>query len=127
MDLEYNTTMKNMTKHKAARFLVMLAFLPLLLAAQEIPVQESLLKPVYIVPIEGPIDKGLALFIDRAVTDAEREGASFIIFHLDTFGGLVDAADEITPSRVTSNSLCCESKRCFWIVYPAQVPSSKSN
>ncbi len=51
--------------------------------------------PVYIVPIQGPIDNVLARYVGRAADDAEAAGASLIIFHLDTFGGLVDAADEI--------------------------------
>ena len=51
--------------------------------------------PVYIVPIQGPIDNVLARYVGRAADDAEAAGASLIIFHVDTFGGLVDAADTI--------------------------------
>ncbi len=51
--------------------------------------------PVYLVPVEGMIDNALAKYIDRAVDDAEEADASAILFHVDTFGGLVDAADAI--------------------------------
>ncbi len=51
--------------------------------------------PVYIVPISGMIDKGLALYVDRAISEAEASGSAVIVFHTDTFGGLVDAADQI--------------------------------
>ncbi len=51
--------------------------------------------PVYIVPIQGPIDNVLARYVGRAADDAEAADASLIIFHVDTFGGLVDAADKI--------------------------------
>jgi len=51
--------------------------------------------PVFIVPIEGTIDKGLSMYIERALDDAAEAGAATIIFHVDTFGGLVDAADVI--------------------------------
>ena len=51
--------------------------------------------PVYIVPIQGPIDNVLARYVERAAGDAEAADASLIIFHVDTFGGLVDAADKI--------------------------------
>lgn len=51
--------------------------------------------PVYLVPIEGMVDNGLARYLDRAVSDAEDAGAAVIVFHMDTFGGLVAAADEI--------------------------------
>lgn len=53
---------------------------------------------IYVVPIEGTIDNVLAHYLDRAIGDAESDGASLIIFHIDTFGGLVDAADHIRKS-----------------------------
>ena len=51
--------------------------------------------PVFVIPVEGMIDNGLAKYIGRAVEDAEKDDASFVLFHIDTFGGLVDAADRI--------------------------------
>lgn len=51
--------------------------------------------PVYVVPVEGMIDKALANYIDRALEDAAEADAALVVFHLDTFGGLVDAADQI--------------------------------
>lgn len=51
--------------------------------------------PVYVVPVEGMIDNGLARYIDRAIGDADAHDAALVVFHMDTFGGLVDAADEI--------------------------------
>jgi len=51
--------------------------------------------PVYIVPIDGMIDNGLARYLDRALADAIAADAALVIFEVDTFGGLVDAADRI--------------------------------
>ena len=51
--------------------------------------------PVYVVPIEGMIDNGLAKYIERALSDATEGEAALVLFHIDTFGGLVDAADKI--------------------------------
>lgn len=51
--------------------------------------------PVYLVPVDGMIDKGLARYIERATEDAEAANAALVVYHIDTFGGLVDAADEI--------------------------------
>ncbi len=51
--------------------------------------------PVYVVPVEGTIDNALARYIDRALGDAEKGGAALVVFHVNTFGGLVDAADHI--------------------------------
>ncbi len=56
---------------------------------------EPLTGSVFVVPIEGMIDNGLARYISRAIADAEAQGAGLIVFNIDTFGGLVDAADEI--------------------------------
>jgi len=49
----------------------------------------------FIVPVEGMIDGPLAAYIERALRDAADAGAGLVVFHIDTFGGLVDAADEI--------------------------------
>ncbi len=51
--------------------------------------------PVFVVPIEGMIDAALANYVDRALADAKAAGASAVVFHVNTFGGLVDAADQI--------------------------------
>ena len=51
--------------------------------------------PVYVVPVEGMIDNGLARYIERALDDADADSAAMVLFHIDTFGGLVDAADKI--------------------------------
>lgn len=51
--------------------------------------------PVFIIPIEGTIDNPLSNFLDRALTRAEEEEASLVILHMDTYGGLVMAADKM--------------------------------
>lgn len=51
--------------------------------------------PVYIVPVHGTIDNMLWRYIDRAVSEAEAADASLVVLDIDTFGGLVDAADNI--------------------------------
>ncbi|MDE2646287.1 MAG: nodulation protein NfeD [Rhodothermaceae bacterium] len=56
---------------------------------------DSLEGPVFVVPVNGMIDNGLARYIDRAVRDATNQGAVLTVFEIDTFGGLVDAADKI--------------------------------
>lgn len=58
---------------------------------------------VFVVPISGMIDNALARYIARAVKDAEIAEAGIIIFHIDTFGGLVDAADAIRKTILNAN------------------------
>ena len=50
----------------------------------------------YVVPIHGAIDRPLAVYISRSVERARADDVSFVIFDIDTFGGRVDSALEIT-------------------------------
>ncbi|MBT5832902.1 MAG: nodulation protein NfeD, partial [Candidatus Latescibacteria bacterium] len=47
---------------------------------------------VYVAPIKGTIERGIAAFITRVMTDAENNGADAVIFEIDTPGGALDAA-----------------------------------
>ena len=60
---------------------------------------------VYRVPIQSTIDLGLPPFIERAVQEAKEEGASAIIFDIDTFGGRVDGATQIKDAILDSKIL----------------------
>lgn len=59
--------------------------------------------PVYLVTVDGLIDSGLARYIDRALSDAEAAEASVVVLRVDTFGGLVDAADRIRKRILASS------------------------
>ena len=62
-------------------------------------------KKVYHAKIEGDIDLGLAPFVRRVITEAEKNGASAIIFEINTFGGRVDAATQIKDAILNANVL----------------------
>ena len=47
---------------------------------------------VYVIPIEGTIEGGLAAFVERAIQEAEEAGVDAIILEVNTPGGRVDAA-----------------------------------
>jgi membrane-bound serine protease (ClpP class) len=47
---------------------------------------------VYVAPIEGMIDLGLAPFVERVLREATDAGAAAVILEINTFGGRVDAA-----------------------------------
>jgi membrane-bound serine protease (ClpP class) len=55
------------------------------LFAQKTPV-------VYVLPVEGMIDLGLAPFVQRVLDEATREGAAAVVLEINTFGGRVDGA-----------------------------------
>lgn len=60
-----------------------------------IPTVAAKEKNVYIVPIESTVEKGLAVFLERALHKAEENNANLVIFEVNTPGGAVDAAGEI--------------------------------
>jgi membrane-bound serine protease (ClpP class) len=59
---------------------------------------------VWVVPIEGTIDLGLAPLVSRVLEQAATDGAAAVILDIDTFGGRVDAAilirDALLKARV---------------------------
>jgi len=57
---------------------------------------------VYVAPIEGVIDLGLAPFVQRALQEADSTGAKAIILDINTFGGRVDAAVLIRDALLES-------------------------
>jgi membrane-bound serine protease (ClpP class) len=59
---------------------------------------------VYVVPINGVIDLGLALFVERVLAEAATTRAAAVILEVNTFGGHADAAvvmrDALLKARV---------------------------
>ncbi len=59
---------------------------------------------VYVAPIEGIIDLGIAPFVQRVLNEATQEGAAVVILEINTFGGRVDGAvlirDALLNARV---------------------------
>src|SRR5690554_4868909 len=57
---------------------------------------------VYYIPVEQAVERGLLAFLERSINTALEEGADHIVFEVNTPGGLVDAAGEI--SRLIQNT-----------------------
>lgn len=57
---------------------------------------------VWVVPVQGAIDLGLASFVERSIKEALEAGAVLILVEVNTFGGRVDAATEIRDLLVNS-------------------------
>ncbi|GMR25475.1 MAG: NfeD family protein [Ignavibacteria bacterium] len=75
-------------------------FLLLLISSTLLPQNK-----VYVVLIEQEIDLGLAPYVRRVVSEAERENADAIIFKINTFGGRVDAATQIKDAIISTDIL----------------------
>ncbi len=64
--------------------------------------QQVSAQTVYYGNIEGDIDLGLAPYVRRIVSEAEKNTADAIIFRINTFGGRVDAATQIKDAILNS-------------------------
>jgi membrane-bound serine protease (ClpP class) len=51
---------------------------------------------VVVVPLRGEISPSLLMFLRRAIKVAESNGAAAMIFEMNTYGGRLDSAEEIT-------------------------------
>ena len=66
---------------------------------------------IWFIPIQGDIEPSLAAFVRREAGRAINNGAEIIVFEIDTFGGRVDTALQIT-SFITSIS---KAKTVAWV------------
>ncbi len=73
--------------------LVLLALVFLALVASTLAQNKR--SVVYVAPIEGIIDLGLAPFVTRVLDEATQAGAAAVVLQINTFGGRVDAAVQI--------------------------------
>lgn len=60
-------------------------------------------KTVAVVQVEGMIDGGLAAFIERALDEAKGMRAAAFVIEMNTYGGRVDAADEIRTALLNTD------------------------
>lgn len=84
---------------KKTKFL--LALLILLMAFSSISLADS--NDVYVVPINGEINRATANFVKDAIKDANEKGPRAIIFEINTYGGLVDQAIEIKDAILSTS------------------------
>ena len=84
---------------KRGLFALMLALLVGPLLAQQSPRQPI----VYVAAIEGPVDMGLAPFVQRVLDEAKAAEAAAVVLKINTFGGRVDAAVQIRDALLASS------------------------
>ncbi|HEX6210736.1 MAG TPA: NfeD family protein [Methylomirabilota bacterium] len=78
-----------------------LGVLGLLAGGTSAPAQMRL-PVVYVAPIEGIIDLGLAPFVERVLAEATEAKADAVVLEINTFGGRVDAAVLIRDALLRS-------------------------
>jgi membrane-bound serine protease (ClpP class) len=57
-------------------------------------------RTVYVVPITGTVDPGMAGFVDRVYREASAKPDTLVVLEIDTFGGMVDSALEIVDTLI---------------------------
>jgi len=59
---------------------------------------------IYLVKVNGEIDRGLTPFIRRVISEADEQGASAVIIEINTLGGRMDAAIDIRDVLLNSKT-----------------------
>lgn len=76
---------------------VALLCVSLILTAQLVSAREELRKgDVVVIPLKGEVSQSMFLFVRRAVKTAEGSGARALVFEMNTYGGRLDSAEEIS-------------------------------
>lgn len=60
--------------------------------------------PVYVITLDGAVEKGFARFLARALGEAEENGAQAVILEINTLGGMLDAAFDI-GDRISASTV----------------------
>ncbi|MCG8335038.1 MAG: ATP-dependent Clp protease proteolytic subunit [Proteobacteria bacterium] len=56
---------------------------------------------VYVIPVSGAVDPGMAAFFERTLTEYAKDPQALVVIEMDTFGGRVDSALEIVDHLTT--------------------------
>ncbi|MDH5589093.1 MAG: nodulation protein NfeD [Gemmatimonadota bacterium] len=67
-----------------------------------VPARAQTQGPVYVIPVTGVIEMGLAPFVERGLREAGEAGAAAVILDIDTPGGRVDSAERIADAVAES-------------------------
>jgi membrane-bound serine protease (ClpP class) len=93
---KFNRQSGDFQKMKTLSILLLVA---MLLAERSVQAREVVHKgDVVVVPLRGEISPSLLMFLRRAEKVAESNAASAIIFEMNTYGGRLDSAEEITSA-----------------------------
>jgi membrane-bound serine protease (ClpP class) len=60
-------------------------------------------RPVVVVPIQGIVDAGMAHMVQRAVSEAQREGAAAVVLDVNSPGGVLEAAFDSRDAILNSS------------------------
>ena len=67
---------------------------------QQVDTDSSSPRTIYVIPIKGEVEPGMATFIARVLRDTAQEKDALFVLEIDTFGGRVDSALHIVDSLI---------------------------
>ncbi len=83
---------------KTAILFLVLFFILFAFAYKNAATAGSPQKKVYVIPVSGDVEPGLAAYLERALKDASNDPDALIVVEMDTFGGRVDSAFKMVDS-----------------------------
>lgn len=90
-------------KMKKTRIFILLLIMILAISSLSMASSNVENKDVYVVPINGEINRATANFVKDAIKDASKENPQAIIFEINTYGGLIDSAIDIKDYILSTN------------------------
>lgn len=103
--IPYTMNRRNLNKARFGFYVLMIGFLVIASAFRDADEQDIITEPgaIYLIHVEGLIDNGLHKYIQRGLALASRNEAAGVVLYIDTFGGLVDAADKIRKNLLDTD------------------------
>ncbi|WP_078432381.1 NfeD family protein [Metabacillus halosaccharovorans] len=83
-------------------FLIAFAFLLSFYQGYQAIAKADSTQKVYVIPVEETVEKGLSQYIKRNINEAQTQNVDHIILEIDTLGGAVDGAMEISDTLRSS-------------------------
>ena len=87
--------------NKILRLILAVLLIPMVLSGQEDSVEKTTL--IYKFDIKEEIAPPVVRTTQKALNEAKKRGADIILIHMNTYGGLVDAADSIRTKILNSD------------------------
>ncbi|WP_413881564.1 ATP-dependent Clp protease proteolytic subunit [Desulfobacula sp.] len=83
---------------KPTNIFIFILLLSFMLFSGDLSYASQKKQKVYIIPVAGTVEPGMAAYVKRALEEIKDETDAVFVFKMDTFGGRVDAALEIVDT-----------------------------
>lgn len=90
----------NKKYHNILIFLVILSITIFSFAHKNFATSRVSPRKVYVIPVSGDVEPGMAAYLERALKDASNDPDALIVVEMDTFGGRVDSAFKMVDALV---------------------------